>query len=78
MNRYRFHANEDDWRPVTFPPPGPAWGTGYGDGYSVVVAFAESEDQILEYWPEAAEITVQENEPIKFTDRFPRPGWWPA
>jgi hypothetical protein len=76
MNRYRFHANEDDWRPVTFPPPGPAWCTGYGDGYSVVVAFAESEDQILAHWPEAAEITVQENEPVKFTGRFPQPDWW--
>ncbi len=76
MNRYRFKANEDDWRPIKFPPPGPAWCSGYGDGYSIVVAYANSETDILDHWPEADEITVQENYPIVFTDRFPKPDWW--
>ena len=76
MNRYRFKANEDDWRPVTFPPPGPAWCTGSGDGYSVVVAYANSEDELRQYWPEAAAIDVQENVEPEFSDRFPKPDWW--
>lgn len=77
MIRARFHANEDDWRPVEFPPPGPAWCTGYGEGYSTVVAYVESEDQILKFWPEATEIDTQPCDKIEFSGRFPRPDWWP-
>jgi len=79
MIRARFHANADDWRPIKFPPPGPAWCTGYAaDGsYSTVVAYAESEDQIREFWPEASNIEADDRNEITFTDRFPRPDWWP-
>lgn len=77
MNRYRFQANEDDWRSVTFPPPGPAWCSGYGDGYSIVVAYANSEDEIRRFWPEAANIDcLNENVEPKFSDRFPKPDWY--
>jgi len=77
-NRYRFHADHDDWRPVIWPPVGPCWCTGYGDGYSTVVAYAHSEADILRQWPEATHIDrMQENIPITFTDRFPQPDWWP-
>lgn len=34
--RHRFHANEDDYRSVIWPPLGPYWCSGYGDGYSTV------------------------------------------
>jgi hypothetical protein len=37
MIRARFHANEDDWRAVKFPPPGPYWCTGYGENYSIAL-----------------------------------------
>lgn len=39
--RLRFQANADDPRPVTFPPPGPWWCTGYAgdDSYAIVVAY---------------------------------------
>jgi hypothetical protein len=67
MNRYRFHANEDDWRSVVWPPVGPCWCTGYGDGYSVVVAYAPSEADIMRQWPEASDIDVTEDVPIQFS-----------
>lgn len=77
--RARFHANADDWRPVKFPPPGPAWCTGYAgdDSHSVVVAYVQSENQITEYWPEATAIDAEPRDEITFTRRFPRPEWWP-
>ena len=78
MNRYRFKANEDDWRPVTWPPAGPCWCTGYGDGFSVVVAYALDQETILRQWPEAADIDVTEDVPIQFSSRFPQPDWWPT
>lgn len=74
--RARFRANEEDWRPVTFPPPGPSWCTGYGDGYSTVVAYVKTTEQITEFWPEAEDIDITECDEITFTDRFPKPEWW--
>lgn len=74
--RCRFHANADDYRPMSFPPPGPYWCSGYGDDYSVIVAYVKSEDQITEYWPEANNIDVEECESITFSDRFPKPSWF--
>jgi hypothetical protein len=79
MLRVRFHANEEDWRPVKFPPPAPCWCTGYGDGHSIVVAYVETEDQVTEFWPEATNIDVhEENTEVRFSDRFPKPDWWTA
>jgi len=79
MIRARFEANFLDPRPITFPPPHPWWCTGYaGDAsYSIVVAYADNEDQILEYWPEAANIDIQENQTeYLFNSRFPKPDWF--
>lgn len=77
MNRYRFYANHDDWRSVVWPPVGPCWCSGYGDDFSVVVAYANSEAEILKQWPEAKQIELtHQGEPILFTDRFARPDWW--
>jgi hypothetical protein len=78
MIRVRFEANEDDFRPVTFPPPGPYWCSGYGNDHAIVVAYLENEDQIKEFWPEARNVSfMQERNEITFTDRFARPDWWP-
>jgi hypothetical protein len=81
--RVRFHANHDDWRPVKFPPPHPSWCTGYSgvtegsEAYSTVVAYVDSLDQILEYWPEADSIQIFDRDAtIKFSDRFPCPDWY--
>lgn len=77
MIRARFKVNGADYRPVKFPPPHPYWCTGYaGDGsYAIVVAYADNEDQVREYWPEAAEIDAEPAERYIFTDRFPKPDW---
>lgn len=79
MIRARFKANSDDYRPIKWPPPGPYWCTGYAgdESYAIVVAYAKDETQVLEYWPEAADIDTQEASAFVFTDRFPRPDWWP-
>lgn len=79
MIRARFKANADDWRPVKWPPPGPCWCTGYAgdESHSIVVAYAENEDQIREFWPEAADIDASDEREIVFTDRFARPDYWP-
>lgn len=79
MIRARFKTDFDDYRPVNFPPPGPYWCTGYaGDSdHSIVVAYADNEDQIREFWPDAEDIDIEPAETIIFTSRFQKPSWWP-
>ncbi len=74
--RCRFHADLDDYRPVAWPPPGPFWCSGTGDDYSVIIAYVTSEEQVIEFWPEANNISAEECDEIVFTDRFPEPEWW--
>ncbi len=76
MIRARFHANPDDYRPVNWPIQHPYWCTGHGDGYSVIVAYADDKDEIIRNWPEATEIDAVEVTEYAFTDRFPRPEWF--
>lgn len=76
MLRVRFRANEDDYRPIDWPVRHPYWCTGYGPHYSTVVSYADNLEYILENWPEATEITVEECDGYTFTDRFPRPEWF--
>ena len=75
MIRVRFHANETDYRPVKWPVKHPFWCTGYGDGYSIVVAYADNVEEILENWPEATELDIEECSEYTFTSRFPKPVW---
>jgi len=74
--RCRFKANEDDYRPVKWPPPGPYWCSGFGDGYNIVIAYVRSLPEVLEFWPEADDVEHTEESEIKFSDRFPKPDWW--
>ena len=76
MIRARFHANEDDYRSINWPVKYPYWCTGYGDGYSVVVAYAENEAEILANWPEATNIEAVDVTESTFSDRFPCPDWY--
>lgn len=76
MIRCRFKANPDDYRPVSWPVPHPYWCTGFGNGYSIVVAYADNEQQILDLWPEARELHSTEVEGYVFTDRFEKPDWF--
>lgn len=79
-DRIRFHANPDDYRSVKWPPVGPYWYSGSGDGYSIVVAYVPhgfTYSDIRKYWPEAKGIDrMQEDVQIEFTDRFAKPDWW--
>ncbi|MHB0966000.1 MAG: hypothetical protein ACYC36_06040 [Bellilinea sp.] len=74
--RIRFHADEADPRPVKWPVKHPYWITGYGDGYSTVVSYADNATYIFENWPEAKNLSTTEVEGYEFTDRFPRPEWF--
>lgn len=74
--RCRFEVSLEHPRPVEFPPPGPYWVTGYGDGHSTVVAYVREREQIREHWPEAENISQQRREEIVFTERFSEPEWW--
>lgn len=67
--RMRFEANEADYRPIKWPPPGPYWCSGYlcgAVGAAIVVAFIPLDDStpardrcstaekiVIEFWPEA-------------------------
>lgn len=82
MIRARFHTDSEDPRPVIWPIKHPYWVTGRvisvdgGDGYSIVVAYLDSLWDLLDLWPDAAQVTFQKVEKYVFTDRFPRPDWW--
>ena len=74
--RVRFKANEEDPRPISWPVKHPYWITGYGEGYSVIVSYADSEQYILDNWPEATELEIDEANDYVFTSRFPKPDWF--
>jgi len=79
-DRVRFCANQDDYRCVPWPPLGPYWCSGEGDGYSIVVAYLPhgTTDKVLrKYWPEAERIErMQEDVQLEYSDRFKQPDWW--
>lgn len=76
MLRVRFKANPDDYRPVKWPVKYPFWCSGYGEEYSIVIAYVDSIEQIYELWPEATELDAEERSEITFTSRFPKPDWY--
>lgn len=76
MLRVRFHIQDSDYRPVVWPIKYPYWCTGYGDNYTILVAFVDSIDQLFMLWPDASNINEQEVEKPTFSDRFPKPDWY--
>jgi len=41
------------------------------------VAYVKYIDQVKEFWPEAEDIDImQEDVEIEFTERFSKPSWW--
>ena len=78
MIRARFRVYAEDSRPVEWPIKHPYWVTGYGDGYDILVAYADDEAEILRLWPEAEQIDADPAESYKFTDRFYEPEWFKA
>lgn len=76
MIRCRFKANPDDPRPVNWPVKHPYWVTGYGDSCSIIVAYADNEEEIYKNWPEAQDLDSEHVEGYVFTDRFQKPDWF--
>ncbi|WP_396190101.1 hypothetical protein [Flavobacterium sp.] len=76
MIRARFKVAIDDPRPIHWPLKHPYWVSGYGDGYMILVAYADNEEEILKNWPEAEHIDSTEVEQYNFTSRFPQPSWF--
>jgi hypothetical protein len=75
--RYRFTSTHDDYRPVTFPPPGPYWCTGYDpDEHAILVAYLRPNDVVTDYWPDAIAIEGQPQDSVTYTTRFQRPQWY--
>lgn len=75
MIRARFKTEAEDYRPVKWPIKHPYWCTGSGDGYSILVAYADDEAELLSNWPEAYDIDAEEADAYVFTDRFRKPEW---
>lgn len=81
MIRARFNVNAEDPRPVTWPINHPYWVTGEtwdGDGnnVSVIVAYADDENEIRRLWPDAQDIDSVPRDSYFFSDRFPVPEWF--
>lgn len=78
MHRFRFRVPGDDGRPISFPPEGPFWITGYGDDYVTVVAYSSDLETLTreDRWPDALDIDDEGPTEVSFSDRFPRPEWW--
>lgn len=82
LNRYRFMQPTADYRPIKWPILYPYWCSGQTSGeinfdINILIAYAPNEAYILEYWPEAYEISeINTFVEINFTSRFPRPEWY--
>lgn len=79
MIKARFVVKADDFRPIKWPIQHPYWWTGtrLDDDAAILVAYADSVEQIKELWPDAEEIDVFEYEcnGYSFSERLPRPKW---
>lgn len=78
MHRFRFYVPGDDGRPMKSPPEGPFWITGENGTHVVVVAYSPDLATLTgpDRWPDAEDIEDQGEEEIRFSGRFPKPGWW--
>jgi 3-hydroxy-3-methylglutaryl CoA synthase len=74
--RVRFKANFDDYRPINWPVKYPYWCSGYGEDFSIVITYADSVDYVMENWPEASDLQIDDVDKITFSDRFPKPDWY--
>jgi hypothetical protein len=77
MIRAKFKTSPEDFHPVTFNHPHPFWRVGFmHDGSSVIIAYADDREQILDFWPDADEIDAEQAQSYCFNKRFPRPTWF--
>lgn len=78
MLRIRFKANYKDARPVNWPVKHPYWvsGAAADESYAIVISYADDTQYIMDNWPEAKDLEIQEVDGYTFTDRFPKPEWF--
>ena len=80
MIRCRFAISKEkcggDYRPVKWPINTPYWCTGENDVSFIIVAYADSEEVLLQLWPEAEHMESEVVDGIVFTDRFKKPEWY--
>lgn len=75
--RIRFKTRSKDYRPLTYPPPGPYWHSNTGPDHHTLIAYVRKEEDLFIYWPEAYDLETPINyEAIEFSERFPEPQWW--
>jgi hypothetical protein len=76
MIRARFRVADRDFRPMNWPIKHPYWRSGEGEGYSVLIAYADDEKEIMLNWPDATHIDAEPCDTYTFTSRFPCPKWF--
>lgn len=76
MIRCRFKQPTEDPRPINWPIKHPYWVSGEGEGYHIIVAYADDEAEIRTNWPEAADLDSNAADAYTFTGRFPKPQWF--
>lgn len=77
MIRARFYTAEKDYRPIKWPIKYPYWCSGEtGELSAILIAYADSLEEIYEMWPEAENVEWEEVDKIEFTSRFPKPDWY--
>lgn len=75
--RLRFTTGHADYRPAIFSEHYPWWCSGYtSDDRAVVVAYLPIGQNVTDYWGDAKDIELTYEANIKFSSRFPRPGWY--
>lgn len=69
-------TQEGDYRSLVWPVRHPYWCSASADNGLIVVAFVESEKELLANWPDALEIDIMSEETeYGYTDRFPEPDY---
>ena len=81
MKRFRFYLDKEacgyDYRPVVWPIRYPYWCSGENADSFILIAYAESEDEIRSQWPEVEDFDfVEDVDGITFSSRFPKPDWY--
>jgi hypothetical protein len=74
--RHCFKVNALDYRPMAFPPPGPYWCSGHGEGFAQLVAYLPAGENLRHWWPDAHDVESEPRNEIRFTEIFPQPDWW--
>jgi len=76
MIKARFYIVAEDYRPTKWPIKYPYWCIGETEREALLVAYADSLEEIQELWPEADQVEWAEVDEVVFTSRLPKPDWY--